>query len=136
MYTFYSSIIKCNYLYFVVYIIVIVYLRDRCRTCTYRTCSELIHHSFGNDASHMNLWDAWFPNCPAYFGQPENDDRCVLSGVYLGVSFIRDFGSVTLLFFGTPISCLWSKNSGVMLPKSWTKNTQDRQQITHDGRYS
>jgi hypothetical protein len=32
-----------------------VYLRDRCRTCTCRTCSEPMCHPFGNDVSHMNL---------------------------------------------------------------------------------
>jgi hypothetical protein len=51
-------------------------------------------------------------------------------------SFIHDFGSVTLLFFDTPISGVWSENSGVMLPKSWTEDTQGRHQLTCDGRYS
>jgi hypothetical protein len=55
MYTFYSTIIKCNYLYFVVYIIASVYLRDRCRVYMCRTCSEPMRHPFRNDASHMNL---------------------------------------------------------------------------------
>jgi hypothetical protein len=41
---------------------------NRCRTCTCMTYSEPMCHPFVNDASHMNLWDAWFPNCPAYFG--------------------------------------------------------------------
>jgi hypothetical protein len=43
-------------------------------------------------------------NCLAYFGRPENGDQRVLSG-YAGscVPFIRDFGSITSLFFGTPI---------------------------------
>jgi hypothetical protein len=63
-----------------------------------------MHHPFGNDASHMNLWDAWFLNYPMYFGQSENDDRCMLSGVCLCMSFVHNFGSVTLLFSGTLIS--------------------------------
>jgi hypothetical protein len=107
----------------------------RCRTCTCRTCNEQMCHPFGNDESHMN-WDAWFLNCPTYFGQPENGDYCMLSGVYLSVSFIHDFGSVTLLFFDTPISGVWSENNGVMLPKSWMKDTQVRHQITRDSHYS
>jgi hypothetical protein len=106
-----------------------VYLCDRCRTCTYRTWSEPMHHPFGNDASHMNLCDAWFLNCPAYFGQPENDNYCVLSDVCLCVSFIHDFGSVTL-------SGMWSENNRIMLLKLWTEDTQGRHQITHDGCYS
>jgi hypothetical protein len=48
-----------------------------------RACSEPMRHPFGNHASHINLWDTWFPNYPAYFGQPENGDRCVLPGVWL-----------------------------------------------------
>jgi hypothetical protein len=36
-----------------------------------------------NDASHINLSDAWFLNCLAYFEQPDNDDHCVLSCVFL-----------------------------------------------------
>jgi hypothetical protein len=89
-----------------------VYLCDRRRTCTCRTCSKPMCYPFGNDASRMNLWHAWFLNYPAYFGQPENGDCCVLSDVYLCVSFIHDSGSVTLLFSDTPISSgVWSKNS-------------------------
>jgi hypothetical protein len=56
---------------------------NRCRTCTCRTFSDPMRHPFRNNASHINLWDAWFPNCPSYFGQPENDDRYVLSGAWL-----------------------------------------------------
>jgi hypothetical protein len=108
----------------------------RCRTCTCRTFSEPMHHPFRNDASHMNLWDVWLLNCLAYFGQPENDDRCILSGVCLCVSFIHDFSSVTLLFSDTPILSVWSVNSGVMLPKSRMEDTQGRDQITRDDRYS
>jgi hypothetical protein len=78
-----------------------VYLCDTCRTCTCRTCSEPMHHLFVNDASQMNLWDAWFLNCPAYFIQLENDNRCVLSIVYLCVSFVHNFGIITLLFSDT-----------------------------------
>jgi hypothetical protein len=88
---------------------------NRCRTCTCRTCSKPMRHLFRNDASHMNLWDVWFPNCSLYFGQPENRDHCVLSGVSLVCFFIRDFGSVILLFSDTTISDVWSENSGVML---------------------
>jgi hypothetical protein len=54
----------------------------------------------------------------------------------LVVSFIHDFGSVTLLFYETPISGMWSENSGVMLPKSRTEANQGRHQITHNGCYS
>jgi hypothetical protein len=39
-----------------------------------------MHNSFENDATHINLWGAWFPNFPMFFGQPENGDRCALSG--------------------------------------------------------
>jgi hypothetical protein len=113
-----------------------VYLCYRCRTCTCRICSKLMCHLFGNDASHMNLWDVWFPNCLAYFRQPKNGNRCVLSSVCLCVSFIHDFGSVTLLLSGTLILDVWSKNSGVTLPKLWTEDTQGRHQITRDSRYS
>jgi hypothetical protein len=56
--------------------------------CT--TCSEPMCHPFENDASHINLWDVWFPNYPAYFGQSQNydcyilsDDCYILSGVWL-----------------------------------------------------
>jgi hypothetical protein len=113
-----------------------VYLHNRYRTCMCRTCSELIHHPFRNDASHMNLWDARFTNCPTYFRQSENGDRYMLSGVCLCVSFVHNFGSVTLLFSDTLISCVWSKNSGVMLLKLWTEDIQGRHQITRDDRYS
>jgi hypothetical protein len=113
-----------------------VYLRESCRTCTCRTCSEPMRHPFGNDTSNMNLWDEWFPCCPAYFGQPENGDRCMLSDVCLCVCFIRDFGCVTLLFSNTSISGVWSENSRVMLPKLWMKDTQGTHQITHADLYS
>jgi hypothetical protein len=53
--------------------------------CTCRTCSEHMRYLFGNDAFHINLQDAWFLNCPTYFGQPRNDNHCVLSVVYLRV---------------------------------------------------
>jgi hypothetical protein len=95
-----------------------------------------MRHPFGNEASHMNLWDAWILNCPAYFRHPKNDDCCVLFNVCLCVSFVRDFGSVTLLLSVTSISGVWSKNNRVMLPKSQTKDTQGRHQITCDHRYS
>jgi hypothetical protein len=62
----------------------------KCTTCMCRMCSEPMYHPFGNDASHMNLWDAWFSNCLAYFGQSENGDCCVLSGVCLVLSGILD----------------------------------------------
>jgi hypothetical protein len=113
-----------------------VYLHDRCRMCLCRTCNEHMRHPFGNDASHINLWDAWFLNYLAHFGQPENGDRCVLSGVCLCVSFVHDFGSVTLLFSDTPISGVWSENNGVMLPKSRMEDIQGRHQITRDNLYS
>jgi hypothetical protein len=83
-----------------------VYLHDRCRTCMCRTYSEPMCHLFRNDAAHINLLDAWFSNCPAYFGQSENDDHYVLFGVCLCVSFVHDFDSVTLLFSNTPISAI------------------------------
>jgi hypothetical protein len=63
-----------------------------------------MRHPFENDASQINLRDSWFLNCLAYFGQPENSDCFVLSGVCLYVSFIHDFGSITLLFSDTLIS--------------------------------
>jgi hypothetical protein len=89
-----------------------------------------------NDASHKNLWDAWFSNCPTYFRHSENDDRSMLSDICLCVSSIRYFGSVTLLFSDTLMSDVWSENSRVMLPKSWTDDTQDRHQIIRNGCYS
>jgi hypothetical protein len=55
-----------------------------------RIYSEHIRHPFWNDASHMNLRDAWFSNYPAYFGQPENAERYMLSGVCLCVSFVHN----------------------------------------------
>jgi hypothetical protein len=58
-----------------------------CRTCTCGMCSEPMHHLFGNDVSYINLYDAWLLSCLAYFGQPENGDRCVLSGVWLWYFF-------------------------------------------------
>jgi hypothetical protein len=33
----------------------------------------------------------WLPNCPAYFGQPKNGDRYVLSGVWLLCGFHSSF---------------------------------------------
>jgi hypothetical protein len=39
------------------------------------------------------------------------------------VSFAQDFGSVTLLIFGIPVSGVSSKNNGVMLPRSQMKET-------------
>jgi hypothetical protein len=122
--------------FFIWFFMKYVYLRDRCRTYTCRTCSEPMCHPFGNDASHINLWDAWFPNCAVYFGRHENGDRYVVSGVCLCVSFAHDFGSITQLFSDTPISGVWLKNSGVMLPKSWMEDTKGRHQITRDSRYS
>jgi hypothetical protein len=93
-----------------------VYLRDRCRTCACRTCSKPMHYLFRNDASHINMWDAWFPNCPVYFGHLEHDDCCMLSGVWFCVSFIHDFDSVILLFSNTPILGVWSENSDPSTP--------------------
>jgi hypothetical protein len=113
-----------------------VYLHDRCRTCTCRTHGEHMCHPFGNDISHINLWDAWFQNCSTYFGQPENDDRYILSGVYLCVYFIHNFSSITLLFSDIPISDMWSENSEVMLLKLRTEDTQDIYQIARDSHYS
>jgi hypothetical protein len=88
-----------------------------------------MYHPFENDAPHIKLWGASFPNCPAYFGQPENGNSRVLSGYTSScVSFIRGFDNVTLLFFGTPILDVWSKNSRVMLPKSQTEDTWEQVQ--------
>jgi hypothetical protein len=61
---------------------------------------------------------------------------CYLMFVCVCVSFVRDFGSVTLLLSVTSILGVWSKNNRVMLPKSRTKDTQGRHQITCDHRYS
>jgi hypothetical protein len=86
--------------------------------------SEHIRHPFGNDAPHIKLWGASFLNCPTYFWRPENGDQRVLSSYASSyVSFIRSFGSVTPLFSGTQILGVWSKNNGVMLSKSWMKDT-------------
>jgi hypothetical protein len=57
------------------------------------------------------------------------------------MSFIRDFGSVTLLFSDTLISGVSLENNGIMLPKSRMEDArmedaQGRHQITRDGRYS
>jgi hypothetical protein len=66
--------------------------------------SELMRHQFKNDALHIKLWGASFPNYPAYFGQPENGDQRVLSGYASScISFVRGFSSITLLFSGIPI---------------------------------
>jgi hypothetical protein len=107
---------------------------NKCRTCTCMTCSKPMHHPFGNDASHMNLWDAWFLNCLAYFRKLQNGDRCMLSDLY--IFFVCDFSSVTLQFSDTPILGVWSENSGVMLLKSLMEDTQGRHYITHDNHYS
>jgi hypothetical protein len=86
--------------------------------------SEPMRHPFGNDAPHIKLWGASFPNCLAYFRQPENDNQRVLSGYASScVSFIRSFGSVTPLFSVTPILGVWSENNGVMRPKSQMEDT-------------
>jgi hypothetical protein len=53
------------------------------RTLGFTSRSEPMYHLFRSNASHINLWGAWIPNCPTYFGLPENDDDCVLSGFYL-----------------------------------------------------
>jgi hypothetical protein len=85
--------------------------------------SEPMRHPFGNDAHQIKLWGASFSNYPAHFGQPENGDQRVLSGyTSFCVSFVHGFGSVTPLFSITPIFDVWSKNSGVILSKSWTEN--------------
>jgi hypothetical protein len=127
-------ILLFNILFLMLYKVFIYAIR--CRTCTYRTYSEPMRHLFGNDTSHVNLWDALFPNCSTYFGQRENGDHCVLSDVCLCVSFIRDFDSVTLLFSDTLILGVWSENNRVLLPKSRMEDTQGRQQIKRDDRYS
>jgi hypothetical protein len=53
-----------------------------------------------------------FRNCPAYFGQPENSDQCVLSG-YTGsyVCFVRGFNSVIPLLSYTPKDLYQSKKT-------------------------
>jgi hypothetical protein len=86
--------------------------------------SEPMCHPFRNDAPHIKLWGASLLNCPAHFRQPENGDQCLLSNYASScVSFIHGFGSVAPLFSNSPILGVWSENSGVMLPKSWTKDT-------------
>jgi hypothetical protein len=66
--------------------------------------SEPMRHPFGYHAPYIKLWGASFPNCLAYFRQPENDDYLVLFGdTGSCVSFVRGFDSVTPLFSGTPI---------------------------------
>jgi hypothetical protein len=61
--------------------------------------SKPIFHLFRNDAPRIKLLGASFPNCPAYSGQPGNGDQRVLSSYASScVSFVRGFGSVTLLF--------------------------------------
>jgi hypothetical protein len=47
------------------------------------TFSEPMRHLFGKHAYHIYLWGIWFPNCPVYFGQFENDEYCVLSDFWL-----------------------------------------------------
>jgi hypothetical protein len=71
-----------------------VYLRDRCRTCTSGYVANLCAICSGT--MHLTYL--------AYFRQHENDDCYVLSDVYLYVSFIHNFDSVTLLFSDTLIS--------------------------------
>jgi hypothetical protein len=90
----------------------------------FTSSSEPMCHPFVNDAPHIKLWGASYPNCPAYFGQLENGDQHMLFGyASFCVSFIRGFNSVTPLFSVTPILGVWSENNVVMLPKSWTKDT-------------
>jgi hypothetical protein len=69
-----------------------------------RTFSELMRHQFGNMHLTLTYEMCGSRNYLVYFGQPENDEHCVLYGVWFCVSFVHDFGSVTLLFSGTPIS--------------------------------
>jgi hypothetical protein len=52
------------------------------------------------------------------------------------VSFVHDFGSVTLLFSDTSILGVWLENSGVMLLKSRIEDAHARNQITYDSCYS
>jgi hypothetical protein len=86
--------------------------------------SKPMRHPFGNDAHHINLWGASFPNCPTYFVQSKNGDQRVLSGYSSsGVSVVRGFSGVTPLFSITPILDVWSENSRVMRSESWTEDT-------------
>jgi hypothetical protein len=59
----------------------------------------------------------------------------MLYGICL-VSFVRDFGSINLLFFNHMPDITVPKNNRVTLSKSCTKDTQDRHQITRNGRHS
>jgi hypothetical protein len=100
---------------------------NRCSTCPCRMCKKLMCHLFRNNACQINLWDAWFLNCPTFFGQPKNSDCCTLSGVWLLCVFHSRFWQ------RNPV---WSENNGVILLKSWMENTWARNQITRDGHYS
>jgi hypothetical protein len=48
----------------------------------------------------MNLTIAWFPNCPAFFGQPENDDCCMLSGLsgYFNADLWKMFAELSYFY--------------------------------------
>jgi hypothetical protein len=98
-----------------------VYLRDRCRTCTCSTCSKPMHHS---GTMHLT-WTCEMRG--SWIVQHILDNLRMTTIVYflmsVFVSFIHDFGSITLLFSNTLISGVWSENSGVMLPKLWTEDT-------------
>jgi hypothetical protein len=50
-------------------------------------------------------------------------------------TFIRGFDGITLLFSDAPVSGVCSENSGVMLPKSRTKRTRVKDQITRNCRH-
>jgi hypothetical protein len=69
-----------------------------------RTCSEPMRHLFGNDASHITCE----MRCSRIFQHILDSLRMVTVACYLVsgscVSFIRDFGSITMLFSGTLIS--------------------------------
>jgi hypothetical protein len=45
-------------------------------------------------------------------------------------TFIHDFYGITLLFSDAPVLGMCSQNNGVMLPKSRTKRTRVKDQIT------
>jgi hypothetical protein len=104
VYTFYSSIIKCNYLYFLVYIIAFVQeaigvagVRVGCIANICITRSGTMHLTLTCEIRDSRIVQRILYNL-----------RMMIVACYLifgsCVSFIRDLGNVTLLFTGTLIS--------------------------------
>jgi hypothetical protein len=95
--------------------------------------SEPMCHLFGNDAPHIKLWGASFPNCLVLDSLRMATTTCYL--VTLALVYLSSMVSAAC-DRRTMVLGVWSENNGVMLPKSWTEDTWARNKITCDGRHS